>query len=321
MFITGIKSSSYSLFKNKEEGSLDYRGYRIRRRGQGIREGLQEDSNLTIEEGSTMSEFIQSLGGFNEPAKLYLSGYRDEIVKEAIRGLGKARPTGNAWLYFLKILTRVSLSKNMEPDYGIINSVAGTPQLTLPITGPSLIASSSTPGFRKKEEEKKYVPRKEWQPTEISRKKETAMQLVQNLAKASQMFKEGNEFAKYAIKGISEMEYETTGEENEDKTIYYINQKKKEFESVLSLAGRLKELGMGEEEPDLPKPEPTPQRDRLLKMLREQRVGYTIEQEPSKPTTENNVNTVTQSVNSSLDGKNKQGSPIDNEMDYEEVYD
>ncbi|HWY33050.1 MAG TPA: helix-turn-helix domain-containing protein, partial [Nitrosopumilaceae archaeon] len=148
--VTGIKSSLSFLFKNKEVDNLGYRGNRIRRRRQGIREGLkQEVSNLTIEEGSKMSEFIQNLGGFNEAAKLYLSAYREDIVKEAIKGLGKYKPTGNPWAYFLKILARVSQSKQIEPDYGIINSVTGHPQLTLPITSPSIIASSSKPGFKK----------------------------------------------------------------------------------------------------------------------------------------------------------------------------
>jgi len=297
--VTGIKSSLSFLFKNKEVDNLGYRGNRIRRRRQGIREGLkQEVSNLTIEEGSKMSEFIQNLGGFNEAAKVYLSAYRDDVVKESIKGLGNYKPTGDAWSYFVKILSRVTRTKNLEPDYHIINSVVGIPKLVLPITSPSIIASSPNPGFKKQQEEKKpYIPRTQWQSPELNKPKETAMQVANNLAKAAEALRSGNEFARFSVKGLCEIEYQTTGEEGEDLAIQYITSKKKEFESQPSFVEKIKELDLGK---------PTGFREILSRT------------QPTKQTTETNIYTVAAlPVTSQFESE----STTLNEMDYDEVLD
>ncbi len=141
-----IKVSPSIIFKNKEEGIGNRH---ISNDTLYVREKIH--SFKLAKKEKLMTEFIKNLGGFNETAKEYLSAYRDEIVKESIKGLGNRQLTGDAWSYFLKILARVSRTKNVEPNYSVINSITGKCVLILPITGSSIIASSPKPFFGKKE--------------------------------------------------------------------------------------------------------------------------------------------------------------------------
>lgn len=321
MFITGIKSSSYSLFKNKEVGNLDYRVNRILRRRQGIREGLkQEGSNLTIEEGSRkMSEFISTLGGFNEEAKTYLSAYDEEVVKESIRCLGKRVPNGNQFTYFTKILNRVNQERQKKPDLGILNKITGTPQLQVPITSPHLIASPSPkPFYRKGEQEKKHVPstaermqkdkeRRAIEEATIQANVETKITVLElahriaNLKEQAETKPFMKEMLPETISGLINCGYRTTGEFNEDIALAYIEKQRVKFNLTLPKPEPTKDpssnptnLGnlINQVLPERPLQKgeilnngaPLPERLEMLARARE-KLGLPPKQEPSRPTT------------------------------------
>jgi predicted transcriptional regulator len=327
--VTGIKYFSNNLFKNTDAANNSIKFLRRRRLLKGER--LKQDSSITIiERDRVMSQFtlprvLEEAAFLNLAAKMDLAVFNEVIIQHAFAKLAVSKDISRPYAYVKGICKSESTKRQLSlKDRSQIPIVEGEAELDMEAfreSRPSAtLGVSAGKQFKEKnkQEEKRYVPRAEWKPTEVTRQKETAMEIANNLAKAAEMLKAGNEFARYAIKGISEMEYQTTGEEGEDLAIQYINKKKKEFESAPSLAERLKELGMAEE-PELPKKDATPQRDMLLKMLREQQIGYTVEskQEPSNLDTPTNVNPVATPDNL----KNEPGSITINETDYDEVLD
>jgi|GEM_PF-7051347 hypothetical protein len=329
MIVTGIKYFSNNLFKNTDAANNSIKFLRRRRLLKGER--LKQDSSITIiERDRVMSQFtlprvLEEAAFLNLAAKMDLAVFNEVIIQHAFAKLAVSKDISRPYAYVKGICKSESTKRQLSlKDRSQIPIVEGEAELDIEAfreSRPSAtLGVSAGKQFKEKnkQEEKRYVPRAEWKPTEVTRQKETAMEIANNLAKSVEMLKSGNEFARYAIKGISEMEYQTTGEEGEDLAIQYINKKKKEFESAPSLAERLKELGMAEE-PELPKKDPTPQRDMLLKMLREQQIGYTVESkhEPSNLDTPTNVKTVATPDNL----KNEPGSITINETDYDEVLD
>jgi hypothetical protein len=205
-----------------------------------------KSKKVKLQRGNKM---VEAQKGFNDIALQCLEAYPKGAITHATKKIHGRTLTGDAWLYYKKILNEWCTKNNVEPDYALLNTISGIPRLTLPIPRSSNIAQPTTSYQKKQQESKPYVPTKEWTSPEPPKKKETAIQIANNLARATEMLKSGNQFAQYALKGITEIEYETTGEEGEAIAIEYINKKKKEYETAPSLAEKLKELDMGNEPP------------------------------------------------------------------------
>ena len=319
--VTGIRTSLNCLFINRSLGSSGSLGS-LRR---------SNHSNLTIEEGNVMNEFISTLGGFNEEAKTYLSAYDEGVVKEAIRCLGKTVPNGNQFTYFTKILNRVNQDHKKSPDLGILNTVTGKPQLQVPITSPHLIASSSPkPFYRKGEQEKKHVPStaermqrdKERRAIEEATRQErvevkiTLLELAHRIANVKEQA-ETNAFLREmlpeTITGLINCGYRTTGEQNEDIAMAYLEKQKVKYNLTIpeptptlkDPSSNPQSLGNLINQVLPPKPlqkgemlnngAPLPERLEMLAKARE-RLGLPPKQEPTRQTTAIPVNTVAKAL-------------------------